>query len=142
MAHSYAEHQAIECNSCKRLCSVESWLVVDGLERPDLLTKLMSDQLDVFVCPHCGNSLCVSAPLLICRPSNRLPIIFSPSPSSSSSSEISHDADGLVAILRNACGSEWRTEWLSAGLPIIERSDLRAALEDSATDPQASSQIH
>ena len=64
MAISFAEPLELHCPKCGTLFQTETWLVVDGRERPDLLARILDGTLHDTVCPRCGQPGEVPAPVL------------------------------------------------------------------------------
>lgn len=64
MPISYAEHVALTCPRCQTPFTAEASIIVDGVERPDLVARILDDTLHDTICPQCGQSGRVPAPLL------------------------------------------------------------------------------
>lgn len=64
MAISYAEHVPLTCPRCGTEFSAEIHIIVDAVERPDLVSRILDDSLHDSRCPQCGQPGRVSAPLL------------------------------------------------------------------------------
>ncbi len=64
MSRSYSEKAPIPCSACGEEFEVEVWFIVDASERPDLREALLSQQLNVVSCPHCGQKGLVDVPIL------------------------------------------------------------------------------
>jgi len=133
MTHSFAESTTLTCPACRRPYPVEIWLIVDTAERPDLLARLQTGSLHDIPCPHCRHSVTLDAPLLIYRPGQTPPILFSPAEQTTSEQDQAH-AIGLINLLRDRLGTAWQDAWLAQGLNGVPRQMLPAALSD---DPQA-----
>ncbi|HNS03758.1 MAG TPA: CpXC domain-containing protein, partial [Anaerolineae bacterium] len=69
MPHSYAETLTLTCANCGRDFDAEFWLIVDIVERPDLLARILADDLHDAQCPHCAAPGHMDAPLLLFNPS-------------------------------------------------------------------------
>lgn len=64
MSISYAETVPLTCPRCGTPFSAESYIIVDGVERPDLVARILNDTLHDARCPNCGQVGRVPAPLL------------------------------------------------------------------------------
>lgn len=64
MERSFAQAVDLTCVGCEQPFTVDIWLIVDVVERPDLATQIATDRLNVVQCPHCGTLHPVDAPLL------------------------------------------------------------------------------
>lgn len=130
MTTSFSEPSALTCPSCDREFVGEVWLILDPKERPDLLQLLLRDALHTVGCPHCGTRGPLDAPLLICRPGQVPPLIFSPA-QQTSQAEDRQMLNGLLQTLRERVGTHWRMGWLQ-GLVAVSRPDLSRALAPGA----------
>ena len=64
MPISFAEPLELQCPNCGTLFGTETWLIVDGHERPDLLARILAGTLHDAVCPQCGTVGEAPVPLL------------------------------------------------------------------------------
>ncbi len=64
MPISFAEPLDLECPRCGTPFQTETWIVVDGHERPDLVARILDGTLHDATCPNCGQSGEVPAPVL------------------------------------------------------------------------------
>jgi len=64
MSISYAETVPISCPRCGTAFEADAYIIVDGVERPDLVRQILDDTLHDTVCPNCGQAGRVAAPLL------------------------------------------------------------------------------
>ena len=132
MANSFAENASLTCPECGQPFTADIWLVVDAAERPDLAARIRAGTLHDLPCPHCGHQGTIDAPLLLLRPEEDPPLLFSPAGSTTAEQD-QEQAAGLVGALRERLGEAWRDEWLAQGLPGMPREFLPAALSD---DPE------
>jgi len=58
----------LHCPTCTQPFQAEVWLVIDRVERPDLVHLLLDGELNVARCPHCGTEGGVNHPLLFHDP--------------------------------------------------------------------------
>lgn len=128
MAHSLSQEAELKCPQCGKSFQAEVWLIVDTAERPDLLERIRAGTLHTRPCPHCGHEGMVDAPLLLYRPGETPPLLFSPAQGTTAEQD-QEQAAGLVGQLRERLGGAWREEWLIQGLPGVPRQLLAAALE-------------
>jgi hypothetical protein len=122
--HSFAERPSLTCPDCGQAFNPEIWLIVDAVARPDLLDRVREKTIHHVVCPN-GHAAAVDAPLLLFRPGEAPPVLFSP-PQQTSSEEDEAMARGLVQRLAESLGEDWRDDWLSEGLPVVPREMLAA----------------
>lgn len=64
MSISFAEHVRLACPRCQTEFGGEAYIIVDGVERPDLVSRILDDTLHDLRCPACGQVGRVPAPLL------------------------------------------------------------------------------
>ena len=134
MPHSFAETLTLTCPACGRDFDAEAWLIVDAVERPDLLARIRTGDLHDLACPHCGDAGHMDAPLLLYQPPARaglltVPVLFSPA-EQTTADEDQEQAMQLVDLLRETLGDDWRDDWLAEGLPGVRREHLPAVLSN------------
>ncbi|MBA3946436.1 MAG: hypothetical protein H0X37_17965 [Herpetosiphonaceae bacterium] len=61
---SYAQAATMPCFQCSQTFEIEVWLIVDAVERPDLVEAIHADTVHTVRCPHCGTEHPLDAPLL------------------------------------------------------------------------------
>lgn len=64
MSISYPETIPLTCPRCGTTFTNETYIIVDGVERPDLVQRILDDSLHNTECPNCGQTGRVAAPLL------------------------------------------------------------------------------
>jgi hypothetical protein len=77
MERSFAQAVDMTCVGCEQPFTANIWLIVDALERPDLVTQIETDRLNAVQCPHCGTLHPVDAPLLFHNSTAKV-LLFSP----------------------------------------------------------------
>lgn len=126
MARSFAQSVDLECVNCQQPFSAEVWLIVDGVERPDLVARIHDATLDVVHCPHCGTEHPLDAPLLFHdAPSQTL--IFA----SQTHSTVAQDQDvarQLGQQLISAIPVEERDVYLTTAQTVVGIDGLRRVL--------------
>ena len=127
MTHSVAQSTTLTCPACRRPFPAEVWLIIDTAERPDLLARIRDSSLHAIPCPHCRHAGAVDAPLLLYRPGQTPPILFSPADQTTTEQDQEH-AVGLINLLRQRLGSTWQDAWLARGLNAVPRQKLPAVL--------------
>ncbi len=75
---SLSQTLTINCKKCGGRFEGQRWLIVDTVERPDLLVDVREGTLNAISCPHCGDGGRVDGPLLVYREHADLPVVFSP----------------------------------------------------------------
>src|SRR6266568_2391904 len=132
MGISWAQTTSLTCPQCGEAFEAEVWLIVDST-RPDLLDRIRNDTLHELICPQCNQRVGqVDAPLLLFRPSETPPLLYSPA-QRTTTEQVEEQALGLVDILRKGLGEYWKDTWLEQGLAVVPRLLLSAALSD---DPE------
>lgn len=64
MTISYAEAVPLTCPRCGTAFTNDTYIIVDGVERPELVKRILDDTLHDTLCPNCGQGGRVPAPLL------------------------------------------------------------------------------
>lgn len=64
MQISYAEPVPVRCPRCDTEFVNDTYIIVDAAERPDLVAKIMDGTLHDTVCPNCGETGQIPAPLV------------------------------------------------------------------------------
>ncbi len=126
MSNSYVETAKLNCPSCGHTFEVETWLIIDSAERPDLLEKARLGSLHRPACPSCGFEGTIDTPLLIYRPDQYPVLLFSPSDQTNSKQE---QAYHLFDLLAHSLGDVWQVSWLT-NVGVIPRLNLQAVLND------------
>ena len=127
MVHSYSRETQCTCPGCGQPFSCRVYVLIDAVERPDLLRRVRDDSIHSAVCPSCRGSVTVPAPILIYRPGARTPLVFSPA-EDASPEDIPRQSRELLDILRARLGAEFRSDW---GLQTTLRMSLRDRLDDA-----------
>ncbi len=127
MAHSYAQRETITCPSCEKSFSADVWTIVDIAERHDLMEQILEGTLHQVSCPFCDADVPVDLPLLLYRPGQPQPLLFSPS-QETSKMERRAEAVDLVERLRKSVGEDWNNDWL-AQVGVVHRERLAQALK-------------
>jgi CHAT domain-containing protein/tetratricopeptide (TPR) repeat protein len=128
MATSFAQLNEIICAQCREQSNVEIWLIVDAVERPDLVEKAREASLHVFSCPKCGFQGQIDAPLLLYRPGQEPPLIFSPAQGTDQAT-YRRQALSLISKLGESLGPAWQDGWLEQA-QAVQRARLPEALSD------------
>lgn len=136
MPPSFVDNLTLTCPKCGRPFAAELWLIVDVAARPDLLARVREGTIHHVVCPD-DHTVAVDAPLLLYRPGDTLPLLFSPSAQTTADQDRAIAGD-LLRRLAQGLGTAWRDEWV-AGLAPLPRHQLTAVL-DGQTPPTASAE--
>ncbi|AOR30024.1 hypothetical protein BFF78_02090 [Streptomyces fodineus] len=126
-AVSHAQYVEMPCPSCGEPIAPELYVVVDSDERPDLVRLIKQDILHCPVCPHCDVVLYLGMPLLVHRPGQRVPVIYSPVPRADPELRRRH-GEMLVQILRERLGGRW-TDRLGRRVYTADRNRLAALVD-------------
>lgn len=131
MARSRQERVDLACSQCGRPFQAGVWLIVDRAERPDLVRRLLQDELGAATCPHCGASGRIDHPLLF-HDGEREQIVcavpLSVNGQAAARELIGHLLDRLVAALP----PENRRPYLREVEIVPEIDGLRAMLVEQA----------
>ncbi|MFP3896603.1 MAG: CpXC domain-containing protein [Anaerolineales bacterium] len=128
MVHSYAQRETVTCPHCEKSFSADLWTIVDITERQDLTEQILDGSLHRVACPFCDADVTVDLPLLLYRPGQPQPLLFSPSQETGKMEQRGEAAD-LVERLRKSVGEEeWDNDWL-AQVAVVRRERLPEALE-------------
>lgn len=112
-AHSLSQKVELTCPQCGQSFPAEVWLLVDTAERPDLTERIRAGTLHDQPCPHCGHEGMVDAPLLLYRPGEAPPLLFSPAQGTTAEQD-QEQAGGLVGWWEH-CASSWGTSGGTTG---------------------------
>ena len=137
MPNSLAQTGDFTCPQCAQPFQADVWLIVDAVERPDLVQQMRDGELHLIACPHCAQRVGVDAPLLIYlaeadAAAGRPPLLFSPAAQTSAEQD-QEQGIGLLSTLAQTLGAAWQDAWLEQAA-VVPRRLLPAALSD---DPQA-----
>lgn len=127
MAHSYAQRETITCPHCEKSFSADLWTIVDIAERSDLMERILDETLHEVTCPFCGTDFDVDLPLLLYRPGQPQPLLFSPS-QETTKMEQRGEATDLVERLHKSVGEAWDNDWL-AQVGVVDRERLAEVLK-------------
>ena len=126
--YSYAKVTEILCPHCNRTSTADIWLIVDQAARPELIQKIINGGFNTPICPSCNQPMGeVDKPLLIYRPGEQPPLLFSPAKKTAIAEDQAHNVQTLVKQLLDAIGSE-EDDWVMEGLKRVHRSQLAAML--------------
>src|SRR4028119_1789183 len=64
MTRSYAQPASLPCFKCAQTFPVEIWVIVDAVERPDLVEAIHNESIHIARCPYCAAEHPLDAPLL------------------------------------------------------------------------------
>jgi CHAT domain-containing protein len=101
MPNSFAQNTNIICSMCKKQNEAEIWLIVDTQERPDLVEKIETGNLNLLKCVYCGHEELLDVPLLLYLPKCDPQLVFSAS-ESNTKEQTSEIAKLLLGVLANS----------------------------------------
>ena len=128
MDYSYAKATELRCPHCDQTTSADIWLIVDQSARPELIQKIIGEEWNVPICSHCSQPIGeIDQPLLIYRPGEQPPLLFSPARTTAIAEDQAHNLQTLVKRLLDEIGSE-DDDWVMEGLKRVHRSHLAAML--------------
>jgi hypothetical protein len=126
MTNSFSQTAPLTCPKCQKEFEAEVWLIVDAVEQPALLAKIETSKLHQMTCPHCQYVGNLDLPLLVYRPGQEAPLVFSPAQSTDEASDQQH-LQMATGTLREGLGDAWQTEW-EQSLKVIPRDVLSTFL--------------
>ncbi len=112
MPHSFATTTNLTCNACTRSFTIDLWLIIDTVERPDLLARIRDGALHDVPCPYCGATHSTDAPLLTYRLDREPTLVFTPRRGSDDATQRA-DAQGLLDLLKANLGAARDERWLA-----------------------------
>ena len=65
MPNSYSAEIDYSCESCGKETTVQTWLIIDAAEKPDLIEQVKNETLHKLDCPGCGEPIPLDPPLLL-----------------------------------------------------------------------------
>src|SRR5688500_10229909 len=110
MPISFSQPYELVCPTCETPFSAEIWVLVDAAERPDLAAAARDGSLHDTVCPNCGQTGVVAAPLLYHDPAARA-VIFGV-PRDTAEEEWREIAQSLLWMLIGALPKERQLPYL------------------------------
>lgn len=114
------------CPGCRKRWAPTLWLIVDIVNRPDLLDSIHEGSLNVFHCQSCNTPVTVNAPLLVIRDQSPR-LLFSPSPGNTSLDDHNQLVYSL-SQLRQAMADIWNDSLLDE-LAVIPHVLLAKAID-------------
>jgi tetratricopeptide (TPR) repeat protein len=126
-AISFSPDEHIRCAGCGESFNPELYVIVDTSERPDLVELIKKGTLHSAVCPHCNVILQFVMPLLVYRPGETVPVIYSPVPGASESQQEQYE-DMIFHIFRERLGESW-DDGLANHIYMVGRADLSSVVD-------------
>ena len=124
MDYSYAQPTVVHCAHCRQTETVDLWVILDQAARPELLQQLKEKTLNHRICSHCEQPMeGDDEPLLIYRPGQEPPLLFSPAPKTVFAEDQAHDMQRLVQHLL-ATLDDSDDDWVMEGLKRVPRHQL------------------
>jgi len=142
MPNSFSQTAKLTCPQCQSTFEAEVWLILDCVEKPELLAQAAQGNLNTILCPKCGYDGQIDTPLLLYRtPWDRL--VFSPAQGTNQEQD-QEQAGGLLGHLAESLGTAWKDEWLQEVatipreiLPVYLREGPEPAREKLAAEQAA-----
>lgn len=128
MPNSYTQPVPLTCPSCQKEFETEVWLIVDCAEQPTLLEKIEAGKLHEVACPYCEFVGQLDMPMLLYRPEQPAPLVFSPAQQTDEATDRQH-IQGAMGALQESLGEAWQAEW-GEKLQVIPRSILQVFLRE------------
>ncbi|SRR6266568_2125892 len=124
MEISWSQTTSLACQQCGVVFEAEIWLIVDVVERPNLLDQIRKGTLHDLTCSKCNQTVGqVDTPLLLYCSDRTPTLLFSPAQQATADQYI-EQARFLLGTLHQHLDSKWDDAWLEQGLRIISRSLL------------------
>jgi hypothetical protein len=128
MSPNIGYHLGLKCVFCDESYEFDLWVIIDVQERPDLLERMMKEDLHEARCPRCGHPQRLNADLLIYRPQQQPVLLFSPC-DQGSMEERRTRLFGLLNMLKKQLGETWQEDWLCDGVIGVARSHLATSIQ-------------
>jgi hypothetical protein len=124
---SFSQYPPVSCVNCAEEFTPELYVIVDTGERPDLVQLIKDDIVHCAICPHCGVVMTFDMPLLVYRPQEPVPVIYSPA---TRADQVQQREQGamLVDALRQRLGPDW-DDRLARQVYTVDRSRLRVVVD-------------
>ena len=103
---------SVQCPVCQTPFTVPVDNIIDVGERPDLKSKLLQGQLNLFPCPSCGNVVGLSTPVLYHDGDKGLLLCLTPANTSLSGNDTQKTIGTLTNALMNSLPAERRKAYL------------------------------
>lgn len=136
MERSFAQPIDLTCVACGQLFSSDIWLIVDAVERPDLMARIDDESIHVVNCPHCGTPHLVEAPLLV-HDSGAQTLIFSPQ-EHRTAAESQEAAQQLGQFLISRIPVAERKPYLATAHVVSSKEELRRAINAAVEEDELS----
>jgi hypothetical protein len=124
---SFPRYLPTRCVKCGQSYTAELYLIVDTSERPDLIERIKANILHCAICPHCGVVMKFGMPLLVYRPGQPVPVIYSPAVEANAAQREEH-AMMLLDTLRDQLGPRW-SDRLASAVYQVGRDRLRVVVD-------------
>jgi hypothetical protein len=123
--HSLSEQLEVTCPTCGHKFGAEIWFIVDAGQRPGLVDRIRQQSLHSVTCPN-GHISTPDVPLLLYRPGETYPILFSPA-EGASNHETNLHRQNLIRRLRDSDPSLTEQD---TSLVLVSRQLLPAVLTE------------
>ncbi|HZD69918.1 MAG TPA: CpXC domain-containing protein [Actinomycetes bacterium] len=124
---SFPQYPPTRCVNCGAAYTPELYVIVDSSERPDLIERIKDDILHCAICPQCGVVMAFGMPLLVYRPGESVPVMYSPAPGANPAQREEH-AIMLLSALRDRLGPKW-SDRLERGVYMVDRDRLEVVVD-------------
>src|SRR2546421_7553406 len=129
MEISWSQTTSLACPRCDAVFEAELWLIVDTVERSDLLERVRNGTLHEFTCPNCNQTTGqLATPLLLYRPNEKPALLFSPAPKTTAEQDQEH-VTTLVGKLRERLSEARLDARMEQVIAFVPRPALPAALD-------------
>jgi hypothetical protein len=133
----------LSCPVCSTPISAEVWRVVDVGQQPDLKSRLLRGQLNVFTCPSCSRLTAVATPLVYHDPQKELFLMLMPSQLGLSGEEQEKTIGQLTNLVMNSLEAEQRKGYLFQPRTFFSMESLRSEIlrAEGITDEMVEDQM-
>lgn len=129
---STSETFTIVCNGCSTSFDIQLYVVVDTIERPDLVSRIKDGLLHHGICPHCNLVMSFHPPLLVYRPDQPVRVIYLTA-KNATQEQRDRQARILFHHLERGLGGGWSNS-LTKGIYVVSDSDELAKVVDLDID--------
>lgn len=109
---------AITCSGCSHRSSITLWVLINELDRPDLIEEVCRGTIRSFRCDSCGEVADLQGPLMIFRPTRSPRHLLAVSSKSVPTDELRRDADLVVRAVAAFYGDAFEQDWFEGFVPV------------------------
>ncbi len=117
----------LACPRCGGVFESAVIIVIPLRERPDLIDRLIDDDLHTFACPRCGQAVSISAPILLHDSQAANAFTFS-APDGMPPAQAEGQVFEVLGLVGATLGQDWTLQAMGAGVRTVPRLELQLGL--------------